>query len=290
MIKIGIKSSAYFGLEDFESGLKTMKEHGYNAVDYQEFSNIKSPLYSMNDEEFCKFLGKVSASAQKNGVEIYQLHAIWPTAGDDTPEGIAASLQYFNRSIFGAKLLGCKRVVVHPRLPYGWSGGTEEECFRDNVDLLTSLLPAAKEHGITVCLENMPFKKGQTFSTMREWIAILDAVNDPHVKACLDTGHLNVMGEEPYAAVKALGERLEAMHVHDNRWELDMHLIPYQGTLDWNALIRGLRDIGFQGCVSLETCISASTPNCVKDGLQVALCNLAHNIAEQIACDGENKV
>lgn len=282
-MKIGIKSTAYFGLEDFENGLKTLKEHGYDAVDYQEFSNMKSPLYSMDDEEFANFLARVSECARENDVEIYQLHAIWPTAGDDTPEGIARSLEYFNRSILGARLLGCKRVVVHPRLPYGWGGGgTEEEYFQANVDLMKSLMPAAVENDVTVCLENMPFKKGEVFSTMREWLAVLDAVNHPRAKACLDTGHLNVMAEEPYAAVQALAKYLEAMHVHDNRWSLDMHLIPYQGTLDWNALIRGLQSIGFQGCVSLETCIAPSTPVAGKEPLQIALAKLARNIAEQI--------
>ena len=283
MIKIGIKSSAYFHLDDYESGLKVLSKHGYNAVDYQEFSSMNSPLYAMSDENFANYLQSVRAVAEKNGVEVYQLHAIWPTAGDTTEEGRQKSLWYYRRSILGAQHLGCKRVVVHPWMPHGWrGGGTREEFFHLNVRLLTELLPVARECGVAVCLENMPYRKGEEFSTVEEWKEVLTTVNDSHAKACLDTGHLNVMGEDPYASVLELRDYLEAMHVHDNRWGADMHLIPYQGTLNWDRLIAGLKEIGFDGCVSLETAISDTTPACVKEALQRQLALLAKEIARQI--------
>lgn len=283
MIKVGIKSSAYFHLDDYEAGLKTLSEHGYNAVDYQEFSSMNSPLYAMSDENFEKYLGSVAACASASGVEIYQLHAIWPTAGDATEEGRQKSLWYYRRSMLGAKHLGCKRVVVHPWMPYGWQGGgTKEEYFKLNVRLLQELIPAAKEYGVYVCLENMPYLKGQAFSTVEEWKAVLDEVNDGFAKACLDTGHLNVMGEDPYASVLLLGKHLEAMHVHDNRWRQDMHLIPYQGTLDWDGLLKGLKDVGFDGCFSLETAISDATPVAVREKLQRALAELAQEMVRRI--------
>jgi sugar phosphate isomerase/epimerase len=282
MIKTGIKSTAYFGLDDYKTGLKLVKEHGYDCIDFQEFMSMNSPLYAMSDEEFAFSLNNIRDEAKANGIEIYQLHSIWPTAGDDTEEGRQKSLWYYRRSILGAKHLGCKRVVVHPWMPHGWSNGTKEEFFEINVRLMRELMPAARECNVYVCLENMPFRKGETFSTVEEWLAVLQEVNDEHAKACLDTGHLEAMGVDPYVCVLAIKDYLEAMHVHDSRRAMDLHLFPYQGVLDWEAFVRGLREIHFDGCIALETAIADGVPAPAKEPMQKALAKLARSIAEQV--------
>ena len=282
MVKIGIKSDAYFRLDDYKTGLKTLKEHGYDCIDFQEMMQMNSPLYALNDEDFEKELNKIRDEAKANGVEVYQLHSIWPTAGDETEEGRQKSLWYYRRSILGAKHLGCKRVVVHPWMPHGWNNGTKEEFFEINVRLMRELMPMARECDVYVCLENMPYRKGTTFSTVEEWLAVLEAVGDEYAKACLDTGHLEAMEEDPYACALAIKDYLEATHVHDSRRAMDLHLFPYQGVLDWDALIRGLREIGFDGCISLETKVMETVPSPAKELLQKGLAELAKSIAKQI--------
>lgn len=285
MIKIGNISSAYFGLDDYAQGLKKMKEHGYDCVDFQELMTMDSPLYALSDEEFALTLNAIRDTAAENGLEIYQLHSLWPTAGDETEEGRQKSLWYYRRSILGAKHLGCKRVVVHPWMPHGWNNGTPEEFFEINVRLMQALMPTARECGVYVCLENMPFRKGTTFSTVEEWIAVLDAVNDEYAKACLDTGHLEAMEVDPYVCVLAVKNYLEAMHVHDSRRAMDLHLFPYQGALDWESFVRGLREIHFDGCISLETQVGDNVPKSAKEPMQKALVLLAKSIASQIECE-----
>ena len=282
MVKTGIVSSAYFHLDDYKTGLKRLKQHGYDCTDFQELSSMNSPLYALSDEDFAIQLNNIREAAKEIGVEIYQLHSLWPTAGDETEEGRQKSLWYCKRSILGAMHLGCKRVVVHPWMIHGWSNGTSEEFFEVNVRLMRELMPTARECGVYVCLENMPFRKGEPFSTVKEWIAVLDEVNDEYAKACLDIGHLNVMEENPYACVCALDKYLEAMHVHDSKLSLDLHLFPYQGTFDWDSLIRGLREIRFDGCISLETVVGDKVPEIAKEPMQKALAGIAKAIAEQV--------
>lgn len=73
------------------------------------------------------------------------------------------------------------------------------------------------------------------------------------VKVCLDVGHANVLGVNLYDTVTMLGDRLIALHLHDNDGTGDQHRLPFSGTADWDGFCRGLAEIGFTGSLSLET-------------------------------------
>ncbi len=70
---------------------------------------------------------------------------------------------------------------------------------------------------------------------------------------CLDTGVCNICGNDIQCFVNTLGDRLKAVVLRDNDGHHDASLLPftcaYRESLvtDWRGLIRGLRDINFQG-------------------------------------------
>jgi sugar phosphate isomerase/epimerase len=62
------------------------------------------------------------------------------------------------------------------------------------------------------------------------------------------------MGSEANAPdmIRALGKRLGALHIHDNdRWK-DLHQIPFAGSIDWNAVVKALKDVDYKGEFTLE--------------------------------------
>ena len=284
MLKTGIISTAYFGFDDYALGMQKLREHGYDGFDFQGLTSIENaPLYKMSEEEFSQYLTNVRKCAEENGLQIHQLHGAWPHVDDLTEEGRAATIEYFKKDILGAHYLGCPRVIVHPCMFKGWGKGTREEMFDINVQLLRSLQPYAEKYGVTVCLENMPFLKEFAFSSIAELKAVIREVNSPFIKICLDTGHLNTSKEDMYEALLLLGEDLSALHVHDDRFGQDRHLIPFQGEVDWDKFIKGLRDISFQGCISLETSIHEKTPQPMKEEMQKQLANIAKYFAKEIS-------
>ncbi len=285
MIKTGIHSCGYLGrlkLDGYEEVLKKIKSHGYDCIDYSELSSPNSPLYAMSETDYEKYLRAFGETAKSVGLEICQMHGLWPTFGDTTDDGKAKTFEYFVKEIYAARFLGCPKLVLHPRMPKGWGGGEKQEVIDANVQLLQDLLPYARENSVTLCLENMPLKSDRTFSTVEEWKAVLETVNDPLAKACLDTGHLSAMGVDLYDAVVQMGDYIVAMHVHDDRFGQDRHLPPFQGNLNWAGFIKGLKAIHFDGCISLETEISLSTPEPMRERMQIELANVARYIADEI--------
>ena len=46
---------------------------------------------------------------------------------------------------------------------------------------------------------------------------------------------------------------MQGVHIADNEGERDQHMMPFgRGTVDWDAVCRGLRGIGYNGFCSFE--------------------------------------
>ena len=169
-MKTGIISDAYYTFDNYQQGMPIMKAHGYDSIDYQGFGSIKnSPLYKMSDGELERYLTDMRECAKANGLGIHQLHGAWPHVDDFTAEGRAKTVEYFKMNILGAKMLGCPRVVIHPLMPkLGLDDPyDEEEDFEVNGLVLETLAPVARENGVTVCFENMPFLRQTCFSRIK---------------------------------------------------------------------------------------------------------------------------
>ena len=280
-MKTGLESVAYFGLYDYAEGLKKLKSHGYECVDYGELCKRNSDLYTFDNDKYRRFLSDIGEEAYKQGVEIRQLHGLWAT-DDKTRELREESIRYFIKEIEGAHYLGCKNIVIHPFLPYGWGAEIDKDKIWDvNVDLFTRLLPYAEKYGVTICAENQPFT-AVAMITVKEVKKLVRAIDNPLLKVCLDTGHANVFHDDLAADVRLLGNDLATLHVHDNKGNWDQHLIPYMGNIKWDEFLSALKEIGYNGCFTLETMISTTMPQPIKEEMQRSLAALARQMADKI--------
>lgn len=106
---------------------------------------------------------------------------------------------------------------------------------------------------------------------------IMKAVKDHHplIGSCLDTGHLiraGILGEklDPAQQVRAMGARNFAMHLKDNDNEAeksgkkkggDANVVFGKGQLDVLEVLKALREVKFQGHLSIEYEAHASDPS-----------------------------
>lgn len=287
MLKVGIQSNAYFGFDDYERGMPVMKEHGYDGFDYQELASVpQSPLYKMPDDAFKAYLTKVKDCAAKNGLIIHQLHGAMPCVDFATEEGCQKQIECFKRSILGAEILGCPKIVVHPFMPGLETNSPNAEIeIPLNVRLFKQLALFAREHGVIVCIENVAAPQGTAMSYIENVKRVLDEVNDEYIKACLDTGHFEAIGTDIHAAICLLGSHLATLHVQDSAFGQDRHNFPFQGLVDWDGFTRGLKDVGFTGVISLETCVPTRIPQPMLEQMQRALAGIARYFAKQSSAE-----
>ena len=104
-------------------------------------------------------------------------------------------------------------------------------------------------------------------------------MDDEHFKICLDTGHVSVFDELNLAdEVRRVGSELKTLHVHDNKYNKDLHLVPHYGVIDWKEFVKALEDISFDGVFSLETKPAAGLSDEIFDEMGKLLYKITENI------------
>lgn len=280
MIKTGIESTGYFGAFDFEEGLKKCKSHGYDCIDYQNLIENADAYLNFSDEEYLDYLKKFKKAATEAGIEVFQAHGSTPLKSDGMPcTDIDGK---FIRQLETCKELDCKYLIFHPYFDYIDNFETHEVGMKRNYDLMELILPHAEKYGVTICLENLPFRYVD-ISRVKEVKKLIREIDSKNLAACLDTGHTNVINENIYESILTFGKDLKTLHVHDNfGFSGDRHYPPFKGTVDWDGFVKGLNEIGYKGCISLETFIDKRTPEPMKEQMQRGLAGIAKYFAEKI--------
>ena len=115
------------------------------------------------------------------------------------------------------------------------------------VDSLQRCSSFAAPHGARLVLEPINRYEMTLINTVAQCLDLIDAVGAPNFGVLPDTFHMNI--EEPSIAKSLLqaGPRIYHVHLADsNRW------YPGAGHIDFQEVVRALKQIGYTGYVSVE--------------------------------------
>jgi len=165
------------------------------------------------------------------------------------PARRAASVQYIKDCLTMVEALGGEEMSVVP----GSVGqlvpeATPEEEWRWAVESLKECDEHAQALGIRIGVE--PINRFETFFVNRaeQALALAEAVG-PSCGVCLDSFHMAMEERDMLASIRAVGDRLVDFHIGENN-----RFAPGLGSLDWPAIVGTLREIGYDGPLSVEFC------------------------------------
>lgn len=143
-----------------------------------------------------------------------------------------------------AALLDATVLVFHPTelLPDG----------SHHMDVYRWMADVAEENGLQLALET-GIPTDNSMLGYLQLIDLVDAIDRPHVGICIDTGH-SYMRDRPdvESVVRAVGNRLKTLHLHDNYGQHDDHQMPGLGLINWPEVIRALKESEYDGPLMLE--------------------------------------
>lgn len=255
-----------------ERAIELMAKAGFTGWDFSMFRMISYDWvagkticdpHPLNGNDYLAYARRLKQIGLDNGIVCNQSHAPFPIHIPDI-------YSYLKRAIECTAEAGGEICIIHPDN----DKGPEE-----NAEIYHELLPFAKACGIKIATENMFNWDAATDSssfaacrTAESFVDHLNAVNDDALVACLDIGHAEMKGCGTSAVqlIEALGDKLQALHIHDNDLHHDSHQLPFTMSIDFDRVIKALKKIGYKGWLTLEadTYLEKYTPDTIFEGIR----------------------
>lgn len=165
------------------------------------------------------------------------------------PARRASSVRYIQDCIAMVRELGGQEMTIVPgSVGQIVSEATPDEEWNWAVESLKEINAFAEEHGVQIGIE--PINRFETFFINRsaQAIALAKAVG-PSCGVVLDSFHMAMEERDLYAAIRAAGNRLINFHIGENN-----RFAPGLGALDWPKIVETLREIAYDGPLSVEFC------------------------------------
>jgi sugar phosphate isomerase/epimerase len=254
-MKISTEFSSSAKIVGEERAVELIGKAGFEAWDLSLYRMLKydsatgrryvDKTHPLSGSDYLKHVRKLRRIGEDNGIVCNQAHA--PFSSKD-PE-ISST---FKRAIECAAEAGAPNIVFHTMTSQSMDA---------NIGLFSAILPFAKECGVKIAVENTYlWPSGQQFagpapvSTPETMLEFLNRINDDDLVSCIDIGHAEIssVGTNAVDMIRAAGKKLACLHVQDCDHIHDSHALPFTMNIDFDAVIKALREVDYKGDMTLE--------------------------------------
>lgn len=234
-------------------------------------------VFEEDEATFFDYVEKIGRACEESGIKIIMAHS--PNLALKTEEEFEASVAMAKRRIRACAMLGCPDLVQHC---FGTSKYTPTLFYRENKRFFERLFDDMEKYNIHVLTENMDYCANYPLSTGHEMRKFIDFVDHPLFGACWDVAHANTNSKTKYASqydsIMEMGDKLRGLHISDNYGDgAHHHTFPFEGTINWDEIMLGLRDSGYKGYFTYEATYALRCGNSVpekrrifeKDGVEI---------------------
>lgn len=261
-MKFGISAATFdlkFGPVVFKGSsisdtLRTVRSYDYDGVDLF--------LHELSEAEQTE----LRRGLEETGLGAGMVAAIWVAESggsltDPSPENRRRFVDLLTKHI---QLTGQLGGVV----PIGFLRGRQDDRTDDDyygmlAESLRALAAAAAEAGTVLVLEPINRYEIDTFPTVGSALAFLDQYGLDDVQLLPDAFHMNIEEADIFEAFRSATGRIGHIHASDtNRYA------PGTGHLDYSALFRVLREIGYDGYLAVESPPVPSADECARSAIR----------------------
>lgn len=225
-----VVSNANKNVNVFET-IDAIYNAGFRSVFIQWYNREWSPT----QEEQLRYI-------RQKGLDVIFAHLGYQNINDlwlDTEDGDELVKRYKN-DIHICKENHIPMVVMHLTGKIDVPGYNEI-----GLNRLQEIVDYARTLGIKVAFENTKNKDYLDY--------VIENIANENVGICFDSGHYHVHFDDDLDFSK-FKDRIFAVHLHDNDKSDDLHLLPFDGTIDWEKVIKELKNGNYNGPITMELC------------------------------------
>ncbi len=214
------------------SRYKLIKEVGFDGVLLWWSNGFGRDRYEWNEYR------KAPHIAREAGLYIENIHAPVETQNDlssDNLDGESLFSQYLD-CITDCSVNEIPTMVVHlpnDKYPLGQIG----------LNRVKRLVEKAERHNVNIALENL--------NNLENVKNALQQVESNRLGFCYDCAH-HFRRAPDEDLLSMYGNRLMAIHLHDNNGAHAEHGLPFDGTLEWKQIMKDLDRVKYKGAIAIE--------------------------------------
>jgi sugar phosphate isomerase/epimerase len=153
------------------------------------------------------------------------------------------------RSLTLARELGALCITTEPGGPVE-TGSSWKAALQLFVEGLKPVAEHAEKEGVLLLIEPEP---GLLVETADQFLELMEHVDSPAIGLNFDIGHFFCVGDEPAPTVHRLAPYIRHFHLEDiAETRVHHHLIPGEGAIDFASTLQAIRQIGYEGWVTIE--------------------------------------
>lgn len=221
----------YFGYNlSPQDRMRAIKQAGFDGVIL-----LWTDSFDVDYRDFPKYAEQVGLFVENTHAPYIPANTIWK----DTIAGQAYTDSIL-RCIEDCSVYHIPTLVMHPingmtPLPENSSIG---------IDRFKRIIESAEKYDINIAIENQGNPEYIDF--------VFKNIQSEKLHFCFDSGHERYYSPH-WNLLKLYGDKLIALHLHDNNGKEDAHALPFTGCVDWDRIANRLKEIPYNGAIALET-------------------------------------
>lgn len=232
---------------NLEKDLQLCEKHGYDFIEIRTMDKLPEYLETKSLDELAHFF-------QNNHIKPLAFNAL-VFFNNRSKEEYKSIIAEFKDMLEKGKKLGVQYIVAVPLVTE--QKLLKEDIKKSSVEVLTELSDLAEPYGIKIAVEFVGHPQC-TVNTFGQAYDIVQSVNRDNVGLVFDCFHFHAMGSNIEDLQKADGSKIFILHIDDTEdfpigfLTDDDRVWPGLGAIDLDLLLSTLKEIGYDGVVSVE--------------------------------------
>lgn len=254
-MQLAFSTNAYLNFS-FREAVSRLAGIGYRGVEVMADVPHAWPAYMLPGQRQALRDALADNRLAVSNVNAFMMHAVddprqkyWhPSWIEPDPHYRRIRIDHTKRALTLAKDLGARCVTTEPGGPL--DGRTWAEGLELFVEMLKPVVEHAEKEGVLLLVEPEP---DLLIETADQYLEFAAQIRSPFLGLNFDIGHFYCVQDEPAPTAHRLKEHIRHVHLEDIApTRVHHHLIPGEGAIDFGSTLAALKEVGYDGWVTVE--------------------------------------
>jgi sugar phosphate isomerase/epimerase len=255
-MKLAFSTNAYLRFS-FAEAVRRLARIGYSGVEIMADVPHAWPAFMLEEQKQGLRDALAANRLAISNVNAFMMHAVndprqryWhPSWIEPDPHYRQIRIDHTMRALTLARELGAPCITTEPGGPVA-PGSSWSAALRLFVEMIKPVAEHAQKEGVLLLVEPEP---ELLIETADQFLEFMQHIDSPAVALNFDIGHAYCVGDDPGKAIPRMARYIRHFHLEDiAATRVHHHLVPGEGAIDFAAVFRAIRNIGYDGWVTIE--------------------------------------